>query len=554
MDERRNDQQSGGAGPDPAGRRVSRSLSRAGRSVTRAVTSTGARRTGICLALFAVALIGVVTGTLLGGRVESDIGPFRAELAITPSFTGETTVRIPPLGALQLNSHDGPTHLTIQLGALDQKRTEALINNPDAINRVSQTAVQDVTGGAIRLGLRTIGAALLATLVLSALVFRNTRRVAWSGLLALVITGGSLGLAGLTIRPQAIEEPRYEGLLVNAPAIIGDARRISNNYSRYADQLQRLVGNVSKLYTTLSALPVYEPTPGTTRVLHISDMHLNPSAWQLIRTVVEQFNIDVVIDTGDLTDWGSEPEASFVGSISLLKKPYVYIRGNHDSAATAAAVKKQSNTIVLDNSTTTVAGLTIAGIGDPRFTPDKATSPAGSGLTGQVADQLIGSGEKLAATVRVTRPPVNIALVHDPATAGPLSGTCPLVLAGHIHARQVLRLPQVPGQQPTQLMVEGSTGGAGLRGLEGEKPTPLTMSILYFDQQKMLQAYDDIQVGGTGQSQVNLERHVINDPAAGNPKASVTPTPTRGAPAPTTPTTPARPTTPTTPARPTPTR
>ena len=94
---------------------------------------------------------------------------------------------------------------------------------------------------------------------------------------------------------------------------------------------------------------------------------------------------------------------------------------------------------------------------------------------------------------------MNIALVHDPASAGPLSGTCPLVLAGHTHSRQMSKLPQVDGQQPTQLMVEGSTGGAGLRGLEGEKPTPLSMSVLYFDQQKLLQAYDDITVGGTGQ-------------------------------------------------------
>ncbi|MBQ1068523.1 metallophosphoesterase, partial [Micromonospora sp. D75] len=98
---------------------------------------------------------------------------------------------------------------------------------------------------------------------------------------------------------------------------------------------------------------------------------------------------------------------------------------------------------------------------------------------------------------------------------------------GHTHARQVSKLPEVPGKQPTTLMVEGSTGGAGLRGLEGEKPTPLTMTVLYFDQQKLLQAYDEITVGGTGQSQVNLERHVIRDPAKGD-QVPVTPTPTRG--------------------------
>ncbi|GGR71570.1 membrane protein [Micromonospora fulviviridis] len=487
------------------------------------------RRLGVVLALLVVTLAGVVAGTYAGGHVGTDIGPFRAQLNLSPSLSGGTTVDIPPLGALLLDSHDGPAYLTVELGALDQRRTEALIDDPASISRASQSAVEDVRTGVMRLGLKTLASAVLATLLLAGLVFRDARRTAWAGGLALVVTAGSLGLAAATIRPQAIEEPRYEGLLVNAPAIVGDARRIANDYTKYAEQLQRLVGNVSKLYTTVSALPVVQPSPGTTRVLHVSDMHLNPTGWQLIRTVVEQFNIDVVIDTGDITDWGSEPEASFVGSIGLLKKPYVYIRGNHDSGKTAAAVAAQPNAVVLDNSTTTVAGLTIAGIGDPRFTPDKETSPAGSGLTKVVADQVIGAGEQLAATVKASPKPVNIALVHDPASAGPLSGTCPLVLAGHTHARQVSKLPQVPDKQPTQLFVEGSTGGAGLRGLEGEKPTPLSMSVLYFDQQKLLQAYDDITVGGTGQSQVNLERHIIQDPKKGD-RVPVTPTPTRGGP------------------------
>ncbi|MEU6204846.1 metallophosphoesterase [Micromonospora musae] len=522
MDGEQNEQPAAG-GNAPAARRrrwpLRRGTDRTGRR-------TPLRMAGVTLAVLLVTLAGVTLGVLAGGRVDTDIGPFQATLTLTPDTSGGTTVDIPPLGALLLDSHDGPTHLTVRLGALDQGRTEALIDDPASIQRASISAVEDVRSGVMRLGLRTVASAVLATLLLAALVFRNVRRTAVAGALALGVTLSTLGAAAATLRPQAIEEPRYEGLLVNAPAIVGDARRIANDYSRYAEQLQRLVGNVSQLYTTVSALPVFEPAPESTRVLHVSDMHLNPTGWQLIRTVVEQFDIDVVIDTGDITDWGSEPEASFVGSIGLLRKPYVYIRGNHDSARTAAAVARQPNAIVLNNSITTVAGLTIAGIGDPRFTPDKNTSPAGSGLTQQVADQVIGAGEQLARTIGGSPRPVNIALVHDPASAGPLSGTCPLVLAGHTHARQVSKLPEQPGRMPTQLLVEGSTGGAGLRGLEGEKPTPLSMSVLYFDRDKLLQAHDDITVGGTGEAQVNLERHVIQDPKAGE-QVPVSPTPTR---------------------------
>jgi len=530
MDRRRNDIRTAGGNPPPAVRRVLQAL-RSGVRVGRAVlTSTVSRRLGAALAIMAVAVTGIVVGALLGGRMETDIGPFRAEMAITPSLDGGTTVTIPPLGALQLSSHDGPAHLSVRLGSLDQRRTEALIADPASISRASQSAVTDVTDGVIRLGVRTVAVSVLATLILAALVFRRTRRVAWAGTVALLITGGSLGIAALSFRPDSIEEPRYEGLLVNAPAIVGDARRIANDYGRYADQLQRMVGNVSQLYTTVSTLPVFDQEQGTVRVLNVSDLHLNPTVWPVVRTLVEQFKIDMVIDTGDITDWGSEPEASFVGSIGLLKVPYVFIRGNHDSPATAAAVGRQPNAIVLDNQVVTVAGLTIAGIGDPRFTPDKETSPSGSGSSPQTIDQVIGAGERLAATVRAAGRPVDIALVHDPTSAGALSGLVPLVLAGHTHHREVRELAPIPGAMATQLQVQGSTGGAGLRGLEGDKPTPLAMSVLYFDQQRALQAYDDIQLGGTGEAQVNLERHVVREP---DPPTPATPTAPPGTPTPT---------------------
>jgi predicted MPP superfamily phosphohydrolase len=471
------------------------------------------RQVGAALAIIAVAVAGVVLGVLLGGRTESDIGPFTTELQVTPSLVGDAEVQIPPLGALHLDSHEGPAHLTVRFNQLDPRRTEALINDPNGVARASQDAVDDVTDGAIKLSLRTLAVAVLATLALSALIFRDTRRVAWSGAFALVIAFTSLSAAVGTFRVNALEEPRYEGLLVNAPAVIGDARRIANRYDQYAAQLQKLVTNVGEIYTTVSTLPVYQAEPGTTRVLHVSDLHLNPTAWSIIDTVVDQFAIDVVIDTGDINDWGSEPEASYLAPISRLGVPYVYVQGNHDSALTADAVRRQANAVVLNNATTTVAGLTIAGIADPRFTPDKESSPTGSGASKQTVERVIGAGSRLAETIRAAPRPVDVALVHDPASAGPLSGSCPLVLAGHTHQRQVRTLPPVQGAPPTTLLVSGSTGGAGLRGLQGDEPVPLSLSILYFDPDRVLQAHDDIQVGGTGQAQVTLERHVIDDGA-----------------------------------------
>jgi predicted phosphodiesterase len=498
------------------------------------------RRLRIGAAVAVVSIGGAVVGVMLFAQTHVNVGPFHAEMSITPSLGGGTEVDIPPLGSLHLDSHDGPIHLKVDLGSLDQNRTEALIEDPTAISAAGQHAVDDVTAGVLRLGLRALGAGLATALLLSALIFRNVRRVAAAGLTALVVTGGSLGLAAGTLRPDAISEPRYEGLLVNAPAVVGDARRIADNYGRYADQLQQLVTNVSRIYTTVSNLPLLEPAGNTTRILHVSDLHLNPASWGLIRTMVKQWDIAAVIDTGDIVDWGSSAETQYVSNIATVGVPYIYVRGNHDSVAIQAAVAREKNAIVLDDSTTTINGLTIAGIGDPEFTPDKAETPA----AGDAADNpLWQSGERLATTIRTSPKRIDVALVHDPAMAPPLSGLVPLVLAGHLHKREVSMLPApqpspapadkpapspspsvVDKPVPTRLMVEGSTGGAGLRGLENDQPTPLTLSVLYFDENQALKAYDDIQLGGTGQSQVTMQRKVIGQ----GPEPSTDPTVSTG--------------------------
>ncbi len=107
--------------------------------------------------------------------------------------------------------------------------------------------------------------------------------------------------------------------------------------------------------------------------------------------MVDQFGVDAVLDTGDITDWGSEPENRLITSVGTLDVPYVFIRGNHDSAATARLISEQPNATVLDGAATTVAGIDIVGVPDPRFTPDKSTGDDDAG-----DEVLVNSGEALA--------------------------------------------------------------------------------------------------------------------------------------------------------------
>ena len=164
------------------------------------------------------------------------------------------------------------------------------------------------------------------------------------------------------------------------------------------------------LYDTASTLPSYRAAPGTIRVLHVSDLHLSPSAYPLIASVAKQFDVDAVLDTGDVADHGSALEDSYVKGIATLGVPYVYVRGNHDSAGTESAVRRQPGAVVLtEGSPVTVAGLTIIGEGDPRFTPDKRTDDDTA-----TEEELRAVGRHLLAVVQAQVDPPDVMAVHDP--------------------------------------------------------------------------------------------------------------------------------------------
>jgi len=307
-------------------------------------------------------------------------------------------------------------------------------------------------------------------------------------------------VAAISFRPESVVEPRYEGLLVNAPAVIGDARDIADRFERYRQSLAALVTNVNTLYTAGQSLPV-SPDPDTIRALHVSDLHLNPTAFDLIGRVVDQFAVDVVLDTGDLTDWGTAAESAYLTGIGQVDVPYVYLRGNHDSMTTQEAVARQDGAAVVDGEPQDAAGLRVFGVGDPRFTPDSSTR----GSPEQEAASVLSHGRAVAARLQELDPAADLLMLHDPiVAASTVTGDVPLVLSGHTHQRDRY---VVDG---TLVMVQGSTGGAGLRGLQGEAPTPLTATVLYLDRETAaLQAFDDITLGGLGTTSVTINRTVV---------------------------------------------
>jgi len=66
------------------------------------------------------------------------------------------------------------------------------------------------------------------------------------------------------------------------------------------------------------------------------------------------------------------------------------------------------------------------------------------------------------------------------------------------------------GDKGSRIFVQGSTGGAGLRALQGERPTPVMLSVLYFDRATgKVTAFDDITLGGLGTTSAQVQRHTV---------------------------------------------
>ncbi|MFG2831860.1 metallophosphoesterase [Streptomyces sp. NPDC048434] len=461
------------------------------------------------LGLMAVTALGAWLGLALIGGVHAPVGPMDTSMALRPSLTGGTRINVPPLGDLELSSHYAPVRLDVDVDRLDPVRSRTLVDHPERFAGLQDEVTHDVTRGTLGLALHSCVAVASGAAALGLAVYRRPRRALAAGGLALALLAASAGTAYATWNPKSVLEPKFSGLLSSAPSVVGNARNIVSEFNVYQKELARLVTNVTKLYDATSTLPVYQPDPTTIRVLHVSDIHLNPGSWRIIASLVKQYRINVIIDTGDTMDHGSAAENHFLDPASALGAPYVWVRGNHDSHSTQKYLTGRTHVTVLDHGKVArVAGVRIAGVGDPQFTPDRsvvaAGDPAERTAGGRLADSL--RTERLAGT------PVDIALAHNPTAATEADGLAPLALAGHIHHRENTTLPQ-----GTRLMVEGSTGGGGLRAVQNKKPAPVEASVLYLDRTtKRLQAWDEITLGGLGLSRAEVSRHLPreNQPGA----------------------------------------
>lgn len=423
----------------------------------------------LCLSLFALTASGFIVSVF--GAQSYRWQAFDVEIRVAPARQGQTRLILQPLGEVRAATHETPLALKVSLRGLSFEKLKKFLLAPRGrkdlerdFERTARRSLADFTTRQILLG--ALGA------LLAPLLFRIRRVRTW--LFCGLIGGGFVAaLLLVTLRTfdkQAFQNPTYTGSLREAGAIIGIARSAFVNAQALSDRLRTVAANMNTLYGRISAAPGLVPDEKETiRLLHVSDIHNNPAAVDFVRELSERFGVAAVVDTGDLSDFGTTLESPLSRGLARLRVPYVFIPGNHDSQATLRAIRANPNALILDDpngSFVTVAGLRLLGLPDP----SSARTDVGSVNTSP--EELRAAGERLRAAFDREKP--DIVCVHNPRMAEPLLPIAPLILCGHMHRTAI---EVTDGRIVCNA---GTTGGAGLRYFDRKEGVDFSAAVLTF--------------------------------------------------------------------------
>ncbi|HEX2057295.1 MAG TPA: metallophosphoesterase [Actinomycetota bacterium] len=431
--------------------------------------------------------------------VRHSVGPATLDAALAAGG-GRTVLRIPPLGTVAAETHAPPVTLRTTLSEVDVTRLARRVGDAAGRAELADAVEEDLRALGPRIVWQSLlGAALLGAIAGALLPRRRPSFVAAGAGGALLLTGALLGGAALSFDVDAFEQPSFTGALVRAPVVIEalQAGRVTlgSIQSRYETAAERLSDLMA-----LVAEPNRDPGTDSVAILHVSDIHSNPLGVQLTKQLAAQFEVDAVLDTGDLTNFGLTVEARIGRLIERIEVPYYLVPGNHDSAANEAALDRVPNVTVLDGTVAEVEGVRILGWGDPTDTNWDNIPPD------EAAEIRVEEGEETAAEVERLAP--DVLAVHDKRLAEASYGDVPLVLAGHYHKRIVEEEGEEEEEESTRVLSVGSTGATGLKFfVEAERD--YEAQVLYFRGGDAV-AVDYVRFSGLG-GDFEIERDALDD-------------------------------------------
>jgi predicted phosphodiesterase len=444
-----------------------------------------------------VAILGAAIAVNLVSGTVYKLSAFEVELMVKISGNNFTEINFPPVGKIIANTHSFPINLKATVLNVNPDRLRTLIEDIkdkeeflDTIKIRGKNIIQFFV-------LRTLLIAFLGGIVaIFILGSRNWQELIAGGLIALIfLTILSLGVYA-TYDLNRFDDPNYKGMLSAAPWMIGLIKEGLNNIDELGSEMEKLTTNISKLFTEVEGLRPLGEIGGQLKVLHVSDIHNNPVAFDFIEKAVNSFDVDIIIDSGDISDYGTPIEAKLLDRIDKLKMPYIFIPGNHDSPAIVDKMKEFDNVILLNADTVKLKGLTITGIADPASTTKNIKPPE----VKMVEEYQSGLSNLLD---NLTEPP-DIVVTHNFLIASHQVGEIPVLLHGHDHDFKIRE------ENGTTIIDAGTTGAAGIRGLQSKKGIPYTLNLLHFSNEEeiKLEVVDIIKIYSRESSFI-LERRGI---------------------------------------------
>lgn len=470
-----------------------------------------ARRALRVLATVGVGLGGAWLAFLILGRAHHQLGPFEVEYYLRPG-PSVTEISLPPLGRLRVNSHMSPLHLTATLQEVDPDgiarglRSGGVRGLADRVERQALHALRVQAWRALAIGL---AGSLAASLVVFRRRWRSALVAATAGSLLVVAAGG---IAWATFRPAAFLEPTFTGSLRLAPGLVGPIRQATGRIEDFRRELSRITRSALGAYAAV--ITGRQVTGEAVAILHIADIHASPIGMDFAQRVATSFGVDAVIDTGDITSFGTPLEQTILSRVGEFDVPYVFVRGNHDPPAIIPALARFDNAVVLENEVAEVAGLAVYGAPHPLFTPDPDATREHAEIDAIVREE----GDAVAGRLAALPEPPDILAVHDGRMARASAGLVPLAISGHFNEFAEFQ------DQGTLFLRVGTTGGGGVDTFIADQSVPLGAQILYFDGDPLGPvAYDWIELDPRTGS-LTLDRRLVPEvePAPG---PTLTPSP-----------------------------
>lgn len=439
-------------------------------------------------------------------RATTPVGPGEIQMRIRPSLQGGSELAVPPLGAIRATTHAAPVQLRFELREIDL--LDALgprgvaAGSPtttdlgaDALAAIEQEVDADIGSAlrtfAVRLGLSAALAGGVAALMFPGR--RTWRRIAVGTLLGPIAVAVVVGPAVAGFDPERFEQdPEFVGPLAAAPDLLQQVGSLETRFGSVQSRTQVLAERITALYSTVTTGEIRR-SDGEVVLLHVSDLHLNAVGLSLAQELARSFDVDAVIDTGDITSFGFAPEAGFAELLEGFDTPYYLVAGNHDSEAVRRRFAASDDVHLLDGDVVDIDGVRVLGISDPTVTALR-TIPAET-IERTYRDQF-PSTRRL---VRTEDP--DLVMVHNPLQAEPVLGEARVVAAGHLHRT---RLEVIDG---TVLTVAGSSGATGLGDLLVDEASPYRFQLLRFVEGRLV-AVDQIELDGAA-GDFQLQRHLI---------------------------------------------